>query len=160
MNAILFGVSALVLWPMGKAAMAGQLAKGLRLFAVVAALVVLVCAWIQRLFRIEVDPPSHAFVIMNLIVSAALQLGWSAFAALAAVRFAPGASFGIAAAVYTVGLLSSFLSSVLVGAFFHGHLYKMINALLSIAGYLVFAIWPGSACVLFGCAFGVLQQVA
>jgi hypothetical protein len=139
-NAILLGLGALVLWPMGKAGLAGHLARGLCLFTIAIALAVWVSAWIQTLFRIEADPPSGAFVIMNLAVSGALQVGWSAYAALVASRFSTGAPFGIAATLYVVGFLSSFLSSVVVGAFYHGHLYKMVNALLAIAGYLVFAV--------------------
>ncbi|HEV7238302.1 MAG TPA: hypothetical protein VGQ36_03605 [Thermoanaerobaculia bacterium] len=139
-NGILFVVSALVLWPMGKASLAGQLAIGLCLFAILIGLVVWVSAGLQTLFRIEEDPPSKAFVIMNLAVSGALQVGWSAYAALAAGRAALGASLGIAATLYVVGFLSSFLASVVVGAFYHGHLYKMVNALLAIVGYLVFAV--------------------
>jgi uncharacterized SAM-binding protein YcdF (DUF218 family) len=140
-NGILFAVSALVLWPMGKARLAGQLAIGLCLFAILIGLVVWVSAWLQTLFRIEEDPPSKAFVIMNLAVSGALQVGWSAYAALAAGSSAPGASFGIAATLYVAGFLSSFLASVVVGAFYHGHLYKMVNALLAVVGYVVFAVW-------------------
>lgn len=140
-NGVFFAVSALVLWPMGKASLAGRLAVGLCLFALMIALVVWVSAWIQTLFRIEEDPPSKTFVIMNLVVSGALQVGWSAWAALAAGGFVRGASFGIAATVYVVGFLSSFLSSVVVGAFYHGHLYKMVNALLAIVGFVVFAVW-------------------
>lgn len=131
----------MVLWPMGKAGFAGHLAKGLCLFAIVVVLAVGVSPLIQRLFRIESDPPSNVFVIMNLVLSGALQLGWAAYAARAAVSYAPGASFWIAAAVYVVGFLSSLLSHALVGAFYRGHLYSMVNALLAVGGYLVFAIW-------------------
>ena len=144
-NALLLGLGAFVLWPMGKAGLAGQLGRGLCLFTIATALAVWVSAWIQTLFRIESDPPSGAFVIMNLAVSGALQVGWSGYAALAASRFATGATFGIATTLYVVGLLSSFLVSMVVGAFYHGHLYKMVNALLAIAGYLVFAIWQYAA---------------
>jgi hypothetical protein len=141
-NTIFLGLGALVLWAMGKAGLAGQLGKGLLLFTVVVALVAWVSGIVQSVLRIESDPPSNAYLLMNVVVSGALQLGWAGYAALAASRFAAGASLGIAVGVYAVGALSSFLSGTVVGAFYRGHLYKMINALLSIAGYGVFAAKP------------------
>jgi hypothetical protein len=140
-NAVLFALSALVLWPMGKAGLAGRLAIGLCLFAIVVAVAVGVLALVEKLFRIESDPPSTAFVTLSLLFSGALQVGWSAYAALAARGFAPGASFGVVAAIYIVGFLSSFLAGTVVGAFFSGQLYKIVNAALAVAGYLIFAIW-------------------
>jgi hypothetical protein len=141
LNGILFLLGALVLWPMGKAGLVGHLAKGFCLFAIATGLAVGVSVLIQRLLRIEADPPSNVFVIMNLVVSGALQLGWAAYAALAARTFAPGASFWAAATVYAVGFLSSLLSQSVVGAFYRGQLYTMVNVLLAVAGYLVFGIW-------------------
>ena len=140
-NGVFLALSALGLWPLGKARLAGQLARGLAVLTFLIAIVVWVSAWIQERFRIESDPPSTAFVIMNLIVSGALQVGWSAYAALAVAGFTSGASFGAAAALHAVGVLSSFLSNVIVGAFYHGHLYKMANALLSVAGYIIVAVF-------------------
>lgn len=139
LNGILLGLGALVLWPMGKVRLIGDLAKGLGLCAILVAVAVWISAWIQTRFRIESDPPSTAFVIMNQAVSGAFQVGWSAYAALAASRYASGTSFGIAATLYTIGFLFSFLFTTVVGAFYHGHLYKMVNVLLAIAGYLVVA---------------------
>ena len=139
LNGILLGLGALVLWPMGKVRLIADLAKGLGLLAILVSVVVWISAWMQTRFRIESDPPSTAFVIMNLAVSGAFQVGWSAYAALAASRYATGTSFGIAATLYGIGFLSSFLFTTVVGAFYHGHLYKMVNALLATTGYLVVA---------------------
>jgi hypothetical protein len=139
-NSVFLGLGALVLWAMGKAGLAGRLGMGLLLFTVVVALSGWVSGIVQNLLRIESDPPSNAYLLMNVAVSGVLQLGWAWYAALAATRFAAGASPGIAVGVHAVGALSSFLSGTVVGAFYRGHLYKMINALLSIAGYGVFAV--------------------
>jgi hypothetical protein len=141
LNGVFLVVAALVLWPMGKAGLVGDLARSLCLFAIVVALTVGASLLIQRLFRIESDPPSNVFVIMNLAVSGALQLGWATYAARAARTFAPGASFWVAATVYAVGFLSSLLSQSVVGAFYRGQLYTMVNVLLAVAGYVVFAVW-------------------
>lgn len=139
-NGVFLGLGALVLWAMGKAGLAGQLATGLLLLTVVVALAAWVSGIVQNLLRIESDPPSNAFLLMNVVVSGALQLGWAGYAALAASRFAAGASLGIAIAVHAIGCLSSFLAGTVVGAFYRGQLYKIINALLSIAGYGAFAV--------------------
>ena len=128
---------------MDQAARAGRLAGGLALFTLIIAVAAWLSAIVQRLFRIEDDPPSNAFVIMNAATSGILQLGWSAYAARAAGTFAAGAPLGITITVHVIAFLSSFLSSVLVGAFYTGHLYKMVNAVLAVAGYVVFALVGG-----------------
>ncbi len=146
-------LSALLLWPFGKAALAGQLARGFCIFLLAVYAAFYVSALLQKLFRIDSDPPSDAYVLVNLFVSACVQTGWAAFTALAVTSHAAGASWLAAAVLYFLGLVVSWGASSATGAFFQGYLYRTINAALSLAGYLLFAVWPAAARALYGWFF-------
>lgn len=152
---LLLGLSALLLWPFGKAGLTIHLAKGCGLFWVVLALASWMIARIYRVLRVETDPPSTMYVITNVCVSAFLQAGWSAFAALT-VRNEMGGSMGTTTvALWVVGFVSSFVGFVITGVFYQGTLYKLINAPLALLGYTVFALWPASARTLYGWFLGI-----
>ena len=40
-------------------------------------------------------------------------------------------------------------------AFFQGSIYRMINAIISVAAYVVFAVWPAAGRALYGWFFGL-----
>jgi len=86
-------VATVALWPLGKMELVLQLAKGYALFWVVLSFTWWVLSLLQRILRIESDPPSSAYVFTNLGLSAFVQAGWSAFAALAVTGVAAGAPF-------------------------------------------------------------------
>ena len=150
---VVFVLCALLLWPFGKAALAWQLAKGFCIFLLAVYAAVCVSALLQKLFRIDNDPPSDAYVLVNLFVSACVQTGWAAFAALAVTGHAAGAAWLATAMLHFLGLVVSWGASSATGAFFQGHLYRTINAALSLAGYLLFAVWPAAARALNGWFF-------
>ncbi len=152
-NGFFFALLALVLWPMGKARLSAHLAGGFCVFAFVVCVVFVAGLVIQRVFRIEEDPPSNPYIILNLVLGAFLQLGWAAYAASAVTGLAAGASLWIAAVLYVVGIIASWLTTMVTGALYQGTLYKLVNALLSVAGYVLFAVWPGAGRALFGWAF-------
>lgn len=149
---LFLGLSALLLWPFGNAALTIQLAKGYGLFWVVLALTSWVIALIYRVLRVETDPPSTTYVITNLCVSAFLQTGWSAFAALT-VRNLAGTSIGTTVALWVVGFVSSYVGFAIAGVFYQGTLYKLINAPLALLSYVVFAVWPAVARAIYGWFF-------
>jgi hypothetical protein len=149
---LFLGLSALVLWPFGKTALTIHLAKGCGLFWVVLALTSWVIALLYRVLRVETDPPSTPYVVMNLCVSAFLQMGWSAFAALTLRNFAEG-STGTTVALWVVGFVSSYVGFAIAGVFYQGTLYKLINAPLALLSYVAFAVWPASARALYGWFF-------
>jgi hypothetical protein len=60
---LLLGLSALLLWPFGKASLTIHLAKGCGLFWGVLALTSWLIALIYRVLRVETDPPSTTYVI-------------------------------------------------------------------------------------------------
>lgn len=147
------GLSALLLWPLGKATLAIQLAKGYVVFWVVLS----VASWVlrlgQRLCRVESDPPSSPYVFTNLGLSVFLQMGWSAFAVLAVSSFLTGSSAWLAAALHLTGFLSSLVASFMVGAFYQGTLYKFVNGPLALLSYIVFAVWPALGRAIYGWFF-------
>lgn len=153
--ALLFlGLSALLLWPFGKVALTIHLAKGYGLFWVVLAFTSWVIALLYRLLRVETDPPSTTYVVTNLCVSAFLQAGWSAFAALT-VRNFMGASTGTTVALWLVGFVSSYVGFAIAGVFYQGTLYKLINAPLALLSYVVFAVWPALGRAIYGWFLGI-----
>jgi hypothetical protein len=151
---LLLGLSALLLWPFGKASLTINLAKGCGLFWVVLALTSWVIALIYRVLRVETDPPSTTDVITNVCASAFLQAGWSAFAALT-VTNQMGGSTGATVALWVVGFLSSFVGFVIAGVFYQGTLYKLINAPLALLSYAVFTAWPAIPRALYGWFLGI-----
>jgi hypothetical protein len=155
-NGVFFVLVALALWPLGKVGLAGHLSKGLCLFALVICVAAAANALLQKLLRIESDPLSDAYVIVNLAVSAVVQLGWPAFAALAVSSQVSGAPFWMGALLHLVGWIASWLSTAVTSAFFQGSLYKRVNALLALAGYPLFALWPAAGRALYGWFFGWL----
>ena len=151
---LFLGLSALVLWPFGKAGLSIHLAKGYGLFWVVLALISWVVALGYRLLQVETDPPSTTYVVTNLCVSAFLQGGWSAFAALT-VRNHTGASAGTTIALWVVGFVSSYVGFAIAGVFYQGTLYKLVNAPLALVSYVVFALWPALGRAIYGWFFAI-----
>lgn len=149
------GLSALLLWPLGKATLAIQLAKGYLVFWVVLSFASWVLGLGQRMFRVETDPPSSTYVFTNLGLSVFLQMGWSAFAVLAVSGFLTGSSTWLSAGLHLTGFLSSLVASFMVGAFYQGTLYKFVNGPLALASYLVFAVWPALGRAIYGWFFGL-----
>lgn len=152
---LFLGLSALLLWPFGKAALAIQLAKGYVLFWVILSFAAWVLSLIHRIFRVESDPPSSIYVFTNLGLSAFLQVGWPAFAVLAVSGFLAGSSTGLVAGLHLTGFLSSLVASVLVGAFYQGTLYKFVNGPLALVSYVVFAVWPALGRAVYGWFFAL-----
>jgi hypothetical protein len=151
---VFLAVAALSLWPLGKVVLVLRLAKGYPLFWVVLAFTSWVLSLVQRMLRIEADPPSSAYVFTNLGLSAFSLAGWSAFAALAVSSFLAGSSNWHAVVLHLAGFLSSLVASVMVGAFYQGTLYKFVNGPLALISYIVFAVWPSLAHAIYGWFFG------
>lgn len=147
-------VAALALWPLGKVGLVLQLAKGYALFWFVLSFTSWVLGLFQRILRIESDPPSPAYVVTNLALSAFVQAGWSAFAALAVTGVAAGASPWLVLGLHFAGFLSSLVASVIVGAFYQGTLYKFVNGPLALLSYIIFAGWPAVGRAIYGWFFG------
>ncbi len=105
---------------------------------------------IERFFRLNFYGHAIRYVVLNEFLSGSLLLGWSACMALRAHEFAAGATIGIAIALFILGFLACYIAHAVVTAFFHGHIYVLMNIVVSLAGYWVFVFWPAAARALFG----------
>jgi hypothetical protein len=155
LNVLYLGFFALLLWPAGKAAMALSLAKGYYILWATTGLTGVALYLIQRALRVDTDTHFDAFVISNLAHSVLMLAGWSAFAALAAQRFAAGASLWAAAAVYLVGFLSSYVACLALFAFYSGSIYKPVSLCGALLSFVLFAAWPAAGGWLYGWFFNL-----
>lgn len=153
LNIVFLGLTALLLWPLDKAAMTFHLAKGYWLFWIVMVMTSGVLLLFQRIFRLDLYSRSDAYVISALALSGFLQAGWSAFASLLVSDFAADAHGWVVACLYAVGLLSCYVASVIVGAFYMGGLYRMVNLSLAILSFVVFSLWPAAGRAVYGWFF-------
>ena len=149
LNVLFLGVAALVLWPLGRAAMALELAKGYAIFWGVLLLTAAALIFVRRLLRIDIDSHFDAYVMSALALSALLQIGWCAFAAVTVDTFAATATGWIAAVLYVVGALACYVAYVAVSAFYMGSLYRMVNLGIALASYIVFSVWPAAGHALY-----------
>lgn len=150
---VFLGLAALVLWPLGLASLAWELAKGYGILWVVISSSILLLALYRRVFRLDVDDNFDAYVIPPIVVSGVIQAGWSAFAALTVRGAAAGAGLGTTVALYAVGFLSAFVSFSIVSSYYNGSLYKTINLPLSAASFVLFCLWPAAGRTLYGWFF-------
>lgn len=153
LNIVFVGLIALLLWPLGRASVASRLAKGYWIFWTVLIVTNAVLALFQRYFRIDLYERFDAYVISGLALSGFLQIGWSAFAAPAVRDVVAGASVWVAIVLYGVGVISSYVASVIVGAYYTGGLYRMVNSALAILSFILFSIWPTAGTTIYGWFF-------
>jgi hypothetical protein len=153
LNAVFLVLIALLLWPLGRATMAFRLAKGYWMFWTGVIVTASVLALLQRIFRMDLYSHFDAYVISALILSGFVQVGWSAFAAPVVVNFIADAPVWIAIILYAVGVLSCYVASVIVAAFYMGSLYRLVNPILAILSFIVFSVWPAAGGVIYGWFF-------
>jgi hypothetical protein len=144
---------ALALWPAGMAGAGLRLLKGFGVFWLVALVVYLVVAFVQRRLRVDLYSHPDAFVVSNILVSGILMAGWTAFAAVAARDAAAGAGMLLAAGLYLAGFLSGVVACQVLGSFYSGHVYKFACLILACVCFPAFAAWPSAARALFGWFF-------
>ena len=153
LNTVFLVLIALVLWPIGKAAMAFNLAKGYLVFWLVTHVITALVGIIQRILRVDIYSHFDAFLISAAVVSAFLQAGWSAFAALTIQSFVVGAPIWTSIVLYVIGLLSSYVAFAIICAYYGGSFYRMVNLPLSVVSYIIFSVWPGIGRVIYGWFF-------
>ena len=150
LNVVFLGVAALVLWPLDRAAMALELAKGYWIFWGVLVLTAAVLIFVRRLLRIDIDSHYDAYVLSALAVSGLIQIGWCAFAAVTVDAFVTSSPGWIAAVLYVVGALACYVAYVAVSAFYMGSLYRMVNLGVALSSYVVFSVWPAAGRAIYG----------
>lgn len=150
---LFFALSALVLWPLGRATMTLRLMKGYWLFGIVLYATSIVVILIQRMFRLDIDSHVDAYIISGLAVSGFLQAGWSAFAALTIHGFTAGAPPWVVCILYVVGFLSCYVAFTVVSTLYVGSLYRQTNVLLAFASFVIFSVWPAGGRAIYGWFF-------
>ncbi len=148
-------LTALVLWPMGEAIMAWRLMKGYWVFFIVMILTSILVLQLQRIFRIDMYSHYDAYVISGLVISGFLQAGWSGYAALVVHSQIAETTLGVDVILYSVGLLSIYVACAIVGAFYMGHIYKLVNLPLAIISFIGFSVWPAAARAIYGWFFNL-----
>jgi|GEM_PF-731155 len=158
LNIFFLALITLMLWPLGKASFALHLAKGYWVFWTVVIIASAGMILAQRSFRIDLDSRFNAYVISGLALSGFIQLGWSAFVALAIRNSIPNMSVWTAVLVTVVGVISCYVATVIVGAYYAGALYRMANLLLAIFSFIVFLIWPALGDAIYGWFFDLVSR--
>lgn len=153
LNIVFLAVIALLLWPMGRVTLAARLAKGFWIFWTVVIGVTIVLAVGHRFFRMDLYERFDAYVISGLVISGILQIGWSAYATPVVRDSMADASVWVAIVLYGVGIVSSYVASVTVGAFYTGGLYRLINSALAVLSFIIFSIWPSAGGKIYGWFF-------
>jgi hypothetical protein len=159
LNIVFLALTALLLWPLGRTTVAFRLAKGYWSFWAAVILFACVLVLVQRIFRMDLYSHYNAYVITGLAVSGFLQAGWSAFAALLVHNSAAGASVWTMIALYAGAVVSCYVACVIVGAFFMGALYRMVNLAVALVSFILFSIWPAAGSAIYGWFFNLFQTV-
>jgi hypothetical protein len=154
-NVVFVLLAAPVYWLLGVPKMIGPLALGFAaLWAVLLGVFVFSQA-IEYFFRLNLYDHSTRYILLNASLSAVPLLGWSATMALRAHQFAAGATIGVTIALFVIGFLACYTAHTVFTGFFHGQIYVLINIIVTLGGYLMFAFWPAAARALFGWLVGV-----
>jgi hypothetical protein len=152
-NLLFLGLAALALWPLGMASLAARLAKGYAVLWAAVSFSAITLGMVQAILRVNLYDHAKAFFYSNMAASALLLSCWSAFAALAVRAAAAAAPVGVAAFLYVVGFLASFVAWKAVCVIYRGELYQVYNLPVGLAGFVLFALWPAAARTLYGWFF-------
>ncbi len=153
LNIVFLALITLLLWPMGRVTLVVRLAKGYWIFWSVLIGVTIVLALVHRFFRMDLYERFNAYVISGLVVSGILQIGWSAYAAVVVRGSVVDASIWVAIVLYGVGVVSAYVASVAVGAYYTGTLYRMVNSALAVLSFILFSVWPAAGLAIYGWFF-------
>lgn len=153
LNLVFLVLIALLLWPLGRVTLVVSLAKGYWMFWTVLIVTTALLALVQRFFRMDLYERFDAYVISGLVLSGILQIGWSAYAAPVVRGFVGDASVWVAIVLYGVGVVSAYVASVAVGAYYTGGLYRLVNSALAILSFIVFSVWPTAGMKIYGWFF-------
>jgi len=153
LNVLFLALVAVLLWSLGKPMLALRLAQGYGILWIVALAAIVLAHRIHRLFRVDLYSHADAYVLSNLALSGFLQVGWSAYAALAVQGFVGETPTWIVVTLYVVGTLSCVVAFFAVSSFFQGHIYKMITLPLALASFMVCSVWPAAGGAVYGWFF-------
>lgn len=142
LNLLFLGLTALLLWPVGRGGLVVSLAQGYGVLWLLLGVTAPLLRGAQRLLRVSLYDHPNAYVFSNLAVSCGLQAGWAAFAALTVPRSVPGTPLSGLVLLYCAGVLSCLAAFVVVSAFYQGTVYRVISLPLALMCFFVFSAWP------------------
>lgn len=157
-NTVFLALIALLLWPLGRAALAWKLTKAYWIFWTAVIAVSCILALAQRIFKMDLYSRSDAYIITGLAVSAFLQAGWSAYAAPIVRASTADTSVVVMIILYVAGGVSAYVAAVIVGAFYMGGLYRLVNSALAILSFAVFSVWPSAGLAIYGWFFNIFER--
>jgi hypothetical protein len=157
LNICFLALTTLVLWPLGGATFALHLAKGYWVFWTVVIFTNSVLVLGQRFFRMDLYSHFNTYVISGLALSGFLQIGWSAFVALAVRNSITNMSVWMAVLVIVGGVTSCYVATVIVGAYYAGGIYRTVNPGLAVLSFVVFTIWPVAGAAIYGWFFNFVR---
>lgn len=158
LNAVFLALIALVLWPFGRATLAWSLTRAYWIFWTAVIVTSSILALAQRIFRIDLYDRSNAYIVSGLAVSGFLQVGWSAFAAPVVHGAVADASVWLTIILYLIGGVSAYIAAVIVGAFYIGGIYRLVNSALAILSFIVFSVWPTAGNTMYGWFFSIFDR--
>lgn len=158
LNTVFLLLIALLLWPLGRAGLAWRLTKAYWIFWTAVIAVSCVLALAQRIFKMDLYSRGDAYIITGLAMSGFLQVGWSAYAAPVIHNSTTGASVLVMIILYVVGGISAYVAAVIVGAFYMGGLYRLVNSGLAILSFIVFSVWPAAGSAMYGWFFNIFER--
>lgn len=148
-NLVFLVVSAFVLWPLGKAGLAIELARGFAVLWLALEAIHLLAALAVAVFRIQTDNPGLGYVLCGVIASGFLQMGWAAFAASRLPLFVAGASWWQVGMAYAIGAVSCYVAAVVIGLVYTGSLYRLTGLAIAALSFIVFVAFPRLAQAIF-----------
>ena len=153
-NLLFLILVALVLWPLSELEFAVHLAKGYWVFWSVVILVAAAIALGGRVLHIGQRPAFwDVYLMVVVVVSAGLQAGWSAFAAITFRDFSIASNIWIAATLCVIAFLSCYVAYLIVSALFNTRRLRLVNLILALASFIVFTIWPQVGRLMYGWFF-------
>lgn len=159
LNLLFLLLSALVLWPLRRLGLAAGLAKGYGVLWIVLFATAPLMAGLQQRLRVNIYDHGTVYIVWNLLASCFLQVGWSAFAALAVRGSVAGLPVWATVIVYVVGVLSCLAAFFAVSSFFYGAIYKLVSLPVALAAFAVFGVWPVAAQVAYGWFFRWIERL-
>lgn len=105
---------------------------------------------LQRLLKVQDDPPTDAYLLTNAAVGVMLLVAWGGYSALLIRESASGAPVWVAAILYFGGMLAAHAAFSVVSTVYAGSFYRYVNAPVALAAFALFSAWPPPARALFG----------
>jgi hypothetical protein len=113
-------------------------------------------AFVQRVLRLS-ELEHWGLVLFNLLLTLVLCLVWSAFVSLEVTRAVADIGWLGIGVLHGLGLIGAWLGFGAITGFFTGTLYRISGLVVSLLGYVVFAIFPNLAQGIFGWFFVLWQ---